>query len=159
MLALVFAVVLALAGVTRAETQQQSGVAAARRDAQQLLGRLRLPGDVTRIAKPPSYVSPLVPLANGVTTLGAYWATDAASWTTDARPRRIIDYVEAHEPAGANSENTGSGSNSENDTTSLNVDLGWAPVPKRLYDRTMTVTVVTLRHGPRSIVVAQTLSR
>jgi hypothetical protein len=43
------AVVLALVGVAQAQTQQQAGLAAARHDAQQLLGRVRLPANVARL--------------------------------------------------------------------------------------------------------------
>lgn len=141
------AALLCLAGGAQADTRLQSNEAAARHDARHLLELLKLPHDVTSSATRPRVGGSLIgePSANG-----RFWAGDQAYWTTSANPHAIIAYVEAHLPAG--SSLAGTGSSSGGSTSSLSVMLGWPALGLRVFNRTMTVSVVSSSQGHSAIV-------
>jgi len=150
---LVSAASAASAAGTQAATQLQANKAAARRDARQLLARLRMPKDLTRIGSAPRWAiqAAALPLTGETSAADETWST------TTANPQAIIDFVQAHRPAGATDDGTGSGSNDTTGVNTLNVEFSWPPVGLQLYNRSLTVTIVTPPHGD-SVVVAQSQS-
>jgi hypothetical protein len=153
-LVVISAVLLALAGAARAgsENQLRANKAAAQTDARKLLALVQLPKGLERSAARPRVGGMLVGerSANGEYSFGAQ-----AYWTTEADPRSIIAYVKAHRPAGSKIETWGSGGGP--DTTSLDVVFSWPAQGTRVYDRALTVSVVSASSGP-SAVVAQSQS-
>src|SRR5579863_7100487 len=156
-LVVICAVLVALAGVAlsgaalAAEnsggSQLHANMTAARRDAARLLASLRLPGGVTRLADEPAFAKPLI---GGGSGSGRFNAGDTAWWSTAESPQEIIDYVKAHRPAGSSSMGTGSSSDGRTGTTSLEVMFNW-PDTGPVYNRTLTVSVVTSANGASAI--------
>ena len=143
----------ASAAGAQAKTQLQANKVAAHRDARQLLTRLRLPKDLTRIGSAPRWAiqAAALPLTGGISAADETW------WTTTASPQAIIDFLKAHRPAGAADDGIGSEHNFQTGVNNLNVEFSWPPVGLQLYNRSLTVTVVTPPHGD-SVVVAQSES-
>lgn len=157
-LAAVTVTALATAALARAgqANSQQTNRAAAERDARELLARLQLPPtNVTSPRTIPGFARSFLP---DFPPLSRYSASASRWEVAGAGPTAIIAYVRAHPPAGSTLDN-GSGTSSDTRTgvTSIDVQFSWPDVPDQLLDRTLTVTVVTPRHG-RSVVVARSQS-
>jgi hypothetical protein len=157
-LVLTAAALLIVAVGAQAATQLQTNKLTARRDARQLLRRLRMPKHLSRIGSAPRWAIQAagLPLAGEISAADVS-AADETWWTTTASPQAIIDFVKAHPPAGAADDGTGTEQNSQTGVNSLNVEFSWPPGGVQLYDRTLTVTVVAPPHGD-SVVVAQSQS-
>jgi hypothetical protein len=139
------------------ETQLQANKTAARRDARQLLTRLRMPKDLSRIGSAPRWAIQAAALPVALPVGDATSADDEIWWKTTASPQAIIDVVKAHRPPGGADDGTGSVGNDQTGVNTLNVEFSWPPVGLQLYDRTLTVAVLTPPHGD-SVVVAQSQS-
>ncbi len=130
-------------------SQLQRNEQAARLDARAALASLRLPAGVRRIAGEPRFARPLF---GAGPTSNAYNASDESWWTTAANPTAIIAYVREHRPAGASIIGSGSGSDPAAALTALELQLSWPPVGQEVYNRTLTLTVITPGHGDSAIV-------
>lgn len=145
-----------LARAGQAQGRVQANQRAARRDARQLLERLRLPPtDITAPRTIPAF-------ARGFLTNSSPASTDyagASRWeVASASPRAIIAYVRKHRPAGSTLDfGSGSSSDSKTGVTSIDVQFSWPDVSGQLLNRSLTVTVATPRHGP-SVVIARSES-
>jgi hypothetical protein len=122
---------------------------AARSDARAALESVRLPAGVRPIAGEPRFARALFGEA---APSDAYNASDQAWWTSAASPAAIIAYVRAHRPAGASINGSGSGSDPRAALTSLELQLAWPPVGQQVYNRTLTLSVITPSHGDSAIV-------
>jgi hypothetical protein len=117
---------------------------AARHDARDLLGRVRLPSDATGLSSEPrgdgGWLKPVAAL--DATTARA---EVHAWWRVASSPDAVFAFVEAHPPRGANVVSTGSGSGRGSSAES--VTFGWRPVPGVSRLRELAVTVTALRGG------------
>lgn len=154
----VLAALLCLGGVALAaaaklpaawRAQLHANERAARQDARALLESLHLPAGVRRIAGEPRFARPL---GGGGALDYAYNAGEQSWWESAAGPQSIIAYVEAHRPPGASILSTGSGGDSQTATTSLEVMFSWPPIGAQVYNRTLTLSVITPAHGDSAIV-------
>jgi hypothetical protein len=138
-----------------AQTQLQANKVAARDDAAQHLGDVRLPEAVKSVRTVPGFAKSFVITAGPDPR---YQVDDDAIWTTTASPMAIVAYVKAHAPAGSTAE-LGSGTSSDTKTgvTSVDVQFSWPDLGQQLLNRMLTVTVVAPRAG-RSVIVAQAQS-
>ena len=147
---------LTLAGVAQAgdtqASQLQANKTAAQHDARKLLALLRLPNGLRRSAARPRVGGTLV---GERSANGRYSAGDPAFWTTDTSPQGIIAYIEAHRPKGSTSEGTGSGT--APGSSSVEAMFTWPPLGSQVYNRTLTVSVISAPGEP-SAVVAQSQS-
>ncbi len=130
-------------------SQLQRNEQTARQDALVALASLRLPADVLRTAGEPRFARPLF---GAGPTSNAHNADDESWWAAAANPAAIIAYVRAHRPAGAAISGSGSGSDPAAALTSLELQLSWPPVGEQVYNRTLTLTVITPSRGDSAIV-------
>jgi hypothetical protein len=136
------------AAVNAAPSQPVSTLAsnkrAAQLDANKLLASLQLPAGATRLSAEPSgdggWLKPLAGLD------GTSARSDVhAWWEVPTSPLFVIGYVEAHPPAGATQNATGSGSNGQTGTSEQSVSFSWPAIPGVLRFRALTVTVTSLQ--------------
>ena len=142
-----------LARAGQAQSRLQANQRAARRDARQLLERVRLPP--TEITAPRT----IPPFARGFLTdfspASSYYASASRWELASARPEALIAYVRKHRPVGSTLDlGSGTSSDSKTGVSSIDVRLSWPNVAGRLLNRSLTVTVATPRHGP-SVVIAR----
>jgi hypothetical protein len=138
-----------------AKTQLQTNQAAARADAIQHLRGVRLPSDARRLTTEPRFAKSF---AIGTGPGLKYQADDDAFWSTTAGADAIIAYARAHAPAGSTAElGSGSGTDSKTGVRSVDIQFSWPDLGRKVFNRSLTLTVVTPRHG-RSVVLAQTQS-
>jgi hypothetical protein len=143
--------------VAVAQTQRQANEAAARHDVIQHLHGVRLPSTATSISTEPGFAKPFA-TTTSPSPGRQYQADDHGMWATSASPQAIISYVRAHAPAGSTSDGgTGAGSDTKTGVHSVDIQFSWPDLGRQLLDRTLTLTVVTPRHGS-SVVVAQSQS-
>jgi hypothetical protein len=121
---------------------------AARHDAKDLLGRVRLPSGAARLSSEPrgdgGWLKP--ELALDATTARAEvhgW------WRVTSGPDAVFAFIQAHPPRGAKVVSTGSGSSPS--TSSEFVTFGWRPVAGVLRLRELAVTVTGLPGGATGV--------
>jgi len=152
---IVFALVLGISAAAAAGSQVQANQQAARRDARQLVERLRLPASARHIRAQPRFASSL----SGSLYPGCRCYAEAeAWWTLGGTPHQAIAYVRRHPPTGSTLDiGTGSSRDSKTGVTAIDVQFSWPEVPSRLLNRVLTVTVITPPHG-HSVLVARSQS-
>lgn len=126
---------------------------AARRDARERLQRAQLPPtDIMATRTIPAFAKSfeLSP------SPGSNYYASAERWeVASAGPKAVIAYVRKHPPAGSTAD-LGSGSSRDTKTgvSSTDIQFSWPDLPEQLLNRTLSVTVVTPRHG-HSVVIVQ----
>jgi hypothetical protein len=124
--------------------------AAARRDAADLLTRLRLPQGAVRARIEPSGDHGYLKAAGALEDDTAN-ATAHAWWTIAERPSAVIAYVSAARPAGSTQSGTGSAGNIYTHTSALEVGFQWPPVGNVLGYRELQVTATALPNGETGV--------
>ena len=118
----------------------------ARRDAPQLMARLRLPPGAVRLGGEPvgdhGYLRPIDALQADRARVVAY-----AWWRVPGGPSAAIAYVRAHPPRGSRLSATGTVGNQRAGTSARLIDDQWPAVPGVLGARELAVTATSLPDG------------